>query len=68
MSGFVQPYGYFVAAAGPLIVGVVYGATGEWSAILLGLVAATVLMAIVGYRASRRGFIDDELEAGAGAV
>ncbi|SMX81828.1 MFS transporter, CP family, cyanate transporter [Brevibacterium sp. Mu109] len=68
VSGFVQPYGYFVAAAGPLIVGVVYGATGEWSAILLGLVAATVLMAIVGYRASRRGFIDDELEAGAGAV
>ncbi|SMY12303.1 MFS transporter [Brevibacterium jeotgali] len=65
VSGFVQPYGYFVAAAGPLVVGIVYGATGEWSAILLALVAATVLMAIAGYRASRRGFIDDELEAAA---
>lgn len=62
VSGFVQPYGYFVAAAGPLVVGIVYGATGEWSAILLALVAATALMAVAGYRASRRGFIDDELE------
>ncbi len=65
VSGFVQPFGYFIAAAGPLVVGIVYGATGEWSAILLALVAATVLMAIAGYRASRRGFIDDELEAAA---
>src|SRR5699024_5873831 len=63
VSGFVQPFVYFVAAAGPFLVGVVYGATGEWSAILLALVAATGIMAITGYRASRRAFIDDELEA-----
>jgi MFS transporter, CP family, cyanate transporter len=63
LSGFVQPFGYFVAAAGPLLVGILYDITGQWSAILLALVAGTVAMAIVGYRASRPGYIDDELNA-----
>jgi MFS transporter, CP family, cyanate transporter len=63
LSGFVQPFGYFVAAAGPLLVGVLYDITGQWSAILLTLVAGTVAMAVAGYRASRRGYIDDELGA-----
>ena len=66
VSGFVQPFGYIVAAVGPFLVGVVYGETGEWSAILLVLVAVTVVMALFGYRASRRGFIDDELAATVG--
>ena len=66
VSGFVQPFGYIVAAVGPFLVGVVYGETGEWSGILLVLVAVTVVMALFGYRASRRGFIDDELAATAG--
>jgi MFS transporter, CP family, cyanate transporter len=63
LSGFVQPFGYFVAAAGPLLVGVLYDITGQWSAILLALVAGTVAMAVAGYRASRPGYIDDELNA-----
>ncbi|MDI3331641.1 MAG: MFS transporter [Micrococcus sp.] len=63
LSGFVQPFGYFVAAAGPLLVGIVYDLTGQWSAILLALVAATVAMALTGFRASRPGYIDDELSA-----
>jgi CP family cyanate transporter-like MFS transporter len=63
LSGFVQPFGYFVAAAGPLLVGIVYDLTGQWSAILLALVAGTVAMAIAGFRASRPGYIDDELAA-----
>jgi MFS transporter, CP family, cyanate transporter len=62
LSGFVQPLGYFVAAVGPLLVGVVYDATGSWSAILLGLVVATAAMAATGFRASRRSYIDDELD------
>lgn len=65
LSGFVQPFGYFVAAAGPLLVGIVYDITGQWSAILLALVAATVAMAVTGFRASRAGYIDDELNPSA---
>lgn len=61
LSGFVQPFGYFVAAAGPLLVGILYDLSGQWSLILLLLMAGTVLMAITGFRASRPGYIDDEL-------
>lgn len=65
LSGFVQPYGYLVAGAGPVAVGAVYGATGEWRAILIALVASAVLMGIVGIRASAATTIDDELAAAA---
>jgi CP family cyanate transporter-like MFS transporter len=61
LSGFVQPFGYLLAAAGPFLVGLEYGRTGQWSGILTALILATVLMAVCGYRAARRGFIDDEL-------
>ncbi|MGD7001606.1 MFS transporter [Corynebacterium halotolerans] len=63
LSGFVQPVGYFVAALGPFLIGIIYEATGQWSAILLTLVGGTVAMAVTGFRASRRGYIDDELNA-----
>lgn len=63
LSGFVQPFGYFVAALGPFLVGVVYGVDRQWSGILLALVVLTVAMALFGARAARRGYIDDELAA-----
>lgn len=65
LSGFVQPYGYLVAGAGPVAVGAVYGATGEWRAILIALVVAAVLMGVIGARASAATTIDDELTAAA---
>ena len=61
LSGFVQPFGYLLAAAGPFLVGVVYGRTGEWSGILVVLILVTVLMALCGFRGARTGWIDDEL-------
>lgn len=64
LSGFVQPVGYVLAAAGPMIIGLVYTPTSpNWTIILVGLIAATALQGIIGARASRRGFIDDELAA-----
>ncbi len=65
LSGFVQPYGYLVAGAVPVAVGAVYGATGEWRAILIALVVAAVLMGVIGVRASAATTIDDELAAAA---
>ena len=61
LSGFVQPFGYCLAAVGPFLVGVAYGRSGDWTLILTVLIVATVLMALFGSRAARRGFIDDEL-------
>ena len=63
LSGFVQPIGYVIAAAGPLLVGVVREATGDWSVILPVLMALCALMAAVGFRAARNVSIDDELAA-----
>lgn len=63
LSGFVQPIGYVIAALGPLVVGVVREATGGWSLIIPVLAALCGLMALVGYRAARERFIDDELAA-----
>ena len=63
LSGFVQPIGYVIAAAGPLLVGVVREATGDWSVILPVLMALCALMAAVGFRAARNVSIDEELAA-----
>lgn len=61
LSGFVQPYGYIIAALGPFIVGVVHEHTGRWVEVLWGLMISALVMSVVGLRASKRGYIDDEL-------
>lgn len=63
LSGFVQPYGYLLAGTGPVVVGVAYGATGQWWEILIALVASAVLMGAIGIRAAAPVSIDDELAA-----
>ncbi|WP_084082667.1 MFS transporter [Corynebacterium freneyi] len=63
LSGFVQPYGYLMAGAGPILVGAAYGATGQWREILIALVASAVLMGVIGVRAAAPTTIDDELAA-----
>lgn len=63
LSGFVQPMGYFIAAAGPLLVGVMYGLVGSFGPILVALIVSAVAMGAVGARAARHVMIDDELAA-----
>lgn len=61
VSGFVQPVGYFLAALGPLFVGVAYEATGNWRPILLTLAASSVLLFVSGLLAVRPRTIDNEI-------
>jgi len=61
LSGFVQPYGYLIAAAGPFLVGVAYQITLDWSLILAALGASCLLMVAIGFFAARGGDIDDEI-------
>jgi MFS transporter, CP family, cyanate transporter len=63
LSGFVQPYGYILAAAGPFAVGLVYAAAGNWTLVLVLLACSGVVMAIAGLRVSGRVFVDDEISA-----
>ncbi|WP_246394698.1 CynX/NimT family MFS transporter [Corynebacterium anserum] len=62
LSGFVQPYGYLVAGAVPLVVGVLYSAVGSWTLILSLLLALGSIQLLASTRCARNVTIDKELE------
>jgi MFS transporter, CP family, cyanate transporter len=68
LSAFVQAIGYIVAGAGPLLFGVLYGATGSWVLPLALLWVALVLAWITGLLACTHRYVDDELRVQAPAV
>jgi CP family cyanate transporter-like MFS transporter len=61
LSAFVQAIGYVIAGTGPLLFGVLYGATGGWSLPLVLLFIALAIAFVSGWLACRATFIDDEL-------
>jgi MFS transporter, CP family, cyanate transporter len=65
LSAFVQAIGYVVAGTGPLLFGVLYGATGSWTLPLGLLFVALALASCAGWLACRPTFVDDELAASA---
>lgn len=60
LSAFTQSTGYLIAGFGPLVVGMLYGATGGWVLPLGFLIAITVVHAGAGVVAGRPRFIEDE--------
>lgn len=48
LSGIVQSIGYFIAATGPFVVGVIYDLTDMWSYALILLLLVSVLKLIMG--------------------
>lgn len=63
VSAFVQPNGYFLAALGPLLVGVAYQLVGSWTPILVVLASTSIVMGWAGLLASRPRVIDGEVGA-----
>ncbi|AUN41808.1 MFS transporter [Tsukamurella tyrosinosolvens] len=57
LSGMAQTLGYLVAAAGPLALGALHDATGDWTAILAGLVIVSIALAALGYLSGRNRVI-----------
>ncbi|WP_238605563.1 MFS transporter [Amycolatopsis sp. Poz14] len=53
LAGMAQSIGYLVAAAGPLVLGILHDATGSWSGALVALTALSVVMVFTGYGAGR---------------
>lgn len=62
LSGFIQSVGYLVAAAGPILVGLLHSETGNWQAALWCLLTSVILTAIGGFYAARPQILEDELE------
>jgi len=61
LSTVAQGWGYLLAAAGPLLVGVLHGATGGYDAMFVLVLAGVAGLAISGWLITRDRFVDDEL-------
>ncbi|WP_240944451.1 MFS transporter [Micromonospora thermarum] len=60
LSAFAQSTGYVIAALGPLLVGVLYEATGGWTAPIGFLLAALTVQTGAGLAIARPRYVEDE--------
>ncbi|GAB3159985.1 CynX/NimT family MFS transporter [Micromonospora sonneratiae] len=60
LSAFAQSIGYVIAALGPLLVGVIYEATGGWRLPIGFLVLALAVQTFAGLAIARPRFVEDE--------
>lgn len=63
LSAMAQAFGYLIAGAGPVLFGVLHGATHGWFASLTLLWVALVMTLIFGWIACAPTVVDDELAA-----
>ena len=64
LSGFVQGVAYALGAAGPIVIGLVHSATGEWGIpLVITVVVGVLLEAPAVFLLGRTRFIEDELAA-----
>jgi CP family cyanate transporter-like MFS transporter len=61
LSAFGQSVGYLIAGAGPLVVGILYSATGGWLLPFALLFAVIVAQAFTGWYAAGDRYLEDDL-------
>ncbi|HEY4267695.1 MAG TPA: MFS transporter [Galbitalea sp.] len=61
LSGFVQGVGYIIAAASPLLFGILHQATGSWTPSILLLLVLSLPAIPAGIILARSGFLEDQL-------
>ncbi|MGY1651253.1 CynX/NimT family MFS transporter [Geodermatophilus sp. SYSU D01119] len=61
LSTVTQGWGYVVAGTGPLLVGVLRGATGGYTGMFVLVGIATVGLTVTGWLVTRDRFVDDEV-------
>ena len=61
LSGFTQSLGYLVAAIGPFAIGLVYDATGGWTAPLWLLMVLVLPLLAIGAYVGRPAYLEDQL-------
>src|ERR687890_735680 len=64
LSAFAQSIGYLLAGTGPLLVGVLYGATGGWGWPFALMWVALAAMLVSGWVVGRERYIEDDLARG----
>jgi len=67
LSTATQGWGYLMAAAGPLLVGVLRGITGGYTGMFVLVIVGIVLMTVTGWLVTRQRFVDDEVPGSSSA-
>ncbi|CAN5437242.1 MFS transporter [soil metagenome] len=68
LSGFVQGIAYGIGALGPVVIGLIHGATGSWTIPLLVMVVVGMALGTPAvFLLARRRFVEDELNERAAA-
>jgi CP family cyanate transporter-like MFS transporter len=62
LSTYVQSWGYVISAVGPVLVGVLLGATGSYVPMFVLVLAGVVLLGITGWYMTRERYADDEVD------
>ncbi|HEY3609340.1 MAG TPA: MFS transporter [Pseudonocardiaceae bacterium] len=57
LSTMSQSIGYLLAAIGPLAVGLLHGATGDWTAALMVMLAGIGVQTVIGFFAGRPSYV-----------
>jgi len=57
LSTMSQGIGYLLAAIGPLVVGLLHGATGDWTAALVVMLAGIGVQTVIGFFAGRPSYV-----------
>jgi CP family cyanate transporter-like MFS transporter len=62
LSTFSQGCGYGIAGAGPLLVGVLRGATGGYTGMFVVVLVGVAVLAVAGWISTRQVYVDDEVD------
>nr|WP_204261794.1 MFS transporter [Blastococcus saxobsidens] len=62
LSTVSQGWGYVIAGAGPLLVGVLRGVTGSYTGMFVIVLTGVAVLSVAGWVATRQTFVDDEVE------
>jgi CP family cyanate transporter-like MFS transporter len=61
LSTYVQGWGYLISAVGPLLVGVLLGASGSYVGMFVLVLAGVVVLTATGWLMTRERYADDEV-------
>lgn len=62
LSTVTQSFGYVIAGAGPLLVGVLRGVTGDYTGMFVTVLVCVAVLAVAGWISTRQVFVDDEVD------
>jgi CP family cyanate transporter-like MFS transporter len=61
LSTVTQGWGYILAGAGPLLVGILRGTTGDYTGMFVLMLAGVVGLTVTGWLVTRQRYVDDEV-------